>query len=375
MKVLYRQTGSDRDPNIQELWGDCHKLMKYARPSESLSTQLQAFKSIIMLTTRFPCLRRLFLTYKHTKSVGDSPDAISRIWMRVDDCDRESVFLLKYAAFSVSNNPIAARVEKVSPRKLGCVYTGKLSIVEWLMLIFREESGFSRAVAIRYLGGILEMPTFWANERYQRHSDVVRKLVKGAIQLMEDLMIDTPNGVEMDQTAESDTEGVDLLAESILVGIQEWIRTKVVDDAKSECWSDNLRKLISLLRGWNPIMKDAFPISWHRAATSDWSPFLTAPVSVAREYKDIDVLVTTELEPPFLPHMRTIPDRSFIGRLKRLWKGNEIYDVGITQQRPTLAEDVYNGSSLSNIPSRRPSDPVSHSPFAFEGPRHFGCCF
>jgi hypothetical protein len=30
MKVLYRQTGSDRD--LQELWGDCHKLMKYARP-------------------------------------------------------------------------------------------------------------------------------------------------------------------------------------------------------------------------------------------------------------------------------------------------------------------------------------------------------
>jgi hypothetical protein len=71
------------------------------------------------------------------KSVGDSPDAISRIWMRVDNYDRESVFLLKYAAFSVSNNPIAARVEKVSPHKLGCVYTGNLSIVEWLVLIFR----------------------------------------------------------------------------------------------------------------------------------------------------------------------------------------------------------------------------------------------
>jgi hypothetical protein len=62
-------------------------------------------------------------------------------------------------------------------------------------------------------------------------------------------MIDTPNGVDIDQTAEADTEGVDLLAESILVGIQDWMQRKVVDNAKSECWSDNLRNLIKLLRG------------------------------------------------------------------------------------------------------------------------------
>jgi hypothetical protein len=39
-------------------------------------------------------------------------------------------------------------------------------------------------------------------------------------------------------------------------------------------------------------MEDPFPRSWHRAATSNWSQFVTAPVSMEREHKDIDVIVS-----------------------------------------------------------------------------------
>jgi hypothetical protein len=89
-----------------------------------------------MLTTRYPCLRHIFLTCKYMKSVGNSHDAISRLWMRMGGCDSQSVFLLKYAAFCVSNNPIAAQIEKIKPRRLGRVYAGRFSIVEWLMVVF-----------------------------------------------------------------------------------------------------------------------------------------------------------------------------------------------------------------------------------------------
>lgn len=49
------------------------------------------------------------------------------------DCDQELTFLLKYAALCVSDNDIAIQVEEVSPLALGCVFEGKLSVVERLL--------------------------------------------------------------------------------------------------------------------------------------------------------------------------------------------------------------------------------------------------
>jgi hypothetical protein len=93
------------------------------------------------------------------------------------------------------------------------------------------------------------MSTFWAYEKYQLHSDVLKKLIYGTIQLIEDLITNSSNVLEIDKAVNVDTEGIDLLTESILVGIQSWIRRNGADDAKSECWFENFAVLIKLLRG------------------------------------------------------------------------------------------------------------------------------
>jgi hypothetical protein len=104
---------------------------------ESLSTQLQAFISIVILTTRYPRLQRLFGTCGYIQRVGNSHNTISSLWMRVDGCDQESLFCLKYAAFRVSDNFIAIQMEKINPVGLGYVYKGELGVIERLLLCCR----------------------------------------------------------------------------------------------------------------------------------------------------------------------------------------------------------------------------------------------
>jgi hypothetical protein len=83
-----------------------------------------------------------------------------------------------------------------------------------------EEISFLRLTAVRYLAGILEMSTFWVYESYQLHSVVARMLIHGTIQLIEDLIMDSFDILEIDQSIDIDTEGIDLLTESILVSVQ-----------------------------------------------------------------------------------------------------------------------------------------------------------
>jgi hypothetical protein len=88
------------------------RVMMLIHRLESLSTQLQAFISIVILTTRYPRLQRLFGTCGYIQRVGNSHNTISSLWMRVDGCDQESLFCLKYAAFRVSDNFIAIQMER-----------------------------------------------------------------------------------------------------------------------------------------------------------------------------------------------------------------------------------------------------------------------
>lgn len=103
------------------------------------------------------------------------------------------------------------------------------------------------------------MSTFWTYKKYQLHSVVLKKLIHGTIQLIEDLITNSANILEIDQAVDVDTEGIDLLTESILASIQSWIRRNGADDAKSECWFENLIVLIKLLRGhvFTPYFLDA----------------------------------------------------------------------------------------------------------------------
>ncbi|KIM81763.1 hypothetical protein PILCRDRAFT_8442 [Piloderma croceum F 1598] len=102
-------------------------------------------------------------------------------------------------------------------------------------------------------------------------------------------------------------------------------------------------------------MKDAFPRSWCVAT----SPFLRASVSAETERERTDVVMmslgseTINRPGSTRPMVRTIPDRSFTSRLKRLWKGTDVYD-SIKQQRKPRTEDADNDFSFTETPLTPP---------------------
>jgi hypothetical protein len=110
-------------------------------------------------------------------------------------------------------------------------------------------SEFSTNIAIRYLGGILELPTFWVEKSSQLHRSVAEKLFKRTGYILKDIGVESSTEVDESITEVfSDTEGIDMLADAILAGVQLWIQQKRRSDLVSECWFDELVKLIELLR-------------------------------------------------------------------------------------------------------------------------------
>ena len=79
-------------------------------------TQLHAFKNIIMLMTRYPGLRRLFLRCKHVRQAA--PD----VWIRIGETyDPKWLFFWRLAARCVWDHDIAPVLEKTLPRELGLI--------------------------------------------------------------------------------------------------------------------------------------------------------------------------------------------------------------------------------------------------------------
>jgi hypothetical protein len=95
-------------------------------------------------------------------------------------------------------------------------------IVVLIMFTYRSETVFSKLIAVRYLGGILELPTFWAENNYKYHGAVVKKLCERVCHLIQDVDIDLLDDINKHIT--SDTEGIDILGDAILVGTYGWIR-------------------------------------------------------------------------------------------------------------------------------------------------------
>jgi len=76
----------------------------------------------------------------------------------------------------------------------------------------------------------------------------VQKLCRQTIRIIEDIDLDSLDIGDIDRPTFSDAEGIDLLADAILVGGQNWIRQKFTTDLVSEPWLNGLLDLISLLR-------------------------------------------------------------------------------------------------------------------------------
>ena len=116
-----------------------------------------------------------------------------------------------------------------------------------LFLTYSANLHLSRLIAIRYIGGILELPAFWAKEYYQLQRYVVEKLCSRTVSLIEDIDIDAP-AVDGYTRISWDTEGIDILAAAILSGVQGWIQRQLAADLKAEPWFCGLLELTEQLR-------------------------------------------------------------------------------------------------------------------------------
>jgi hypothetical protein len=118
------------------------------------------------------------------------------------------------------------------------------------MFTYRSETVFSKLIAVRYLGGILELPTFWAENNCKYHGAVVKKLCERVCHLIQDVDIDLLDDINKHIT--SDTEGIDILGDAILVGTYGWIRQSFAEDLVAEPWHRPLIELIQQLR-WHVL--------------------------------------------------------------------------------------------------------------------------
>jgi hypothetical protein len=112
--------------------------------------------------------------------------------------------------------------------------------------VYRKLEAVDR-VAIRYLGGILEFPTFWMPENYERHQYTAMTLLQKLSRCAREIGIDSGFEKTPEEALFSDREGIDLLTNATLVGIQIWTKDINKEEIKAQCWFSDLQALLQLL--------------------------------------------------------------------------------------------------------------------------------
>ncbi|KAJ7190179.1 hypothetical protein GGX14DRAFT_606401 [Mycena pura] len=260
-----------REAASQKLKKYCVKLMQYALPTEAPSTQLVSFRSLVSITSRYPGIRKLFLECKHVSCAQNTEDDISTWWDRPGEaCSPEWHFYRKFAAAYITDTDASSLLEDIELHMLVSVSDGPgLSTVERLLVVADSnlESKYTSPIAVRYLGGILQLPSFW-DQSGAIFESVIQKLCARAVLLLEDLAIDSPEPQEFTMDMPSDTEGVDILCESLLHGIQPWLSVGSFRKITKEVWYSSLRNMVQLLR--QEKAEDILPRSWDIAMTASF---------------------------------------------------------------------------------------------------------
>ncbi|KAJ7510599.1 hypothetical protein B0H11DRAFT_1029894, partial [Mycena galericulata] len=208
----------NRNPNcssrrLKRLEGHCHELLKLVRPEDnSVETQLATFKILVAIITRYPGIRRPFHSHEDLKKASATDPSLSSVWKRPYlACDDEWIFYRNFAAFCISDNTFkhTTLMEAEPPSSLSRVkFETRLGTqgeeeeiwnnvpIETLLGEARPGPEFrlSRLCAIRYLAGILELPSFWghfpsntgAKRERKRFLDVLSDLCSTILGLIQD---------------------------------------------------------------------------------------------------------------------------------------------------------------------------------------------
>jgi hypothetical protein len=163
------------------------------------------------------------------------------------------------------------------------------------------DSAIANALCIRYLAGILELPGFWMN------IGSVRKPCVEMVRIFRDISIDILPSEELPRSeAPFDYDGVDSLADAILVGISSWLRQMNPTKWPLQPWYLYFREGVRLLRGayqclsgfypvhnitLRPIPAAFLPKSFSRA-TSD-----SLEEDIPTIYREVELDIMVELQP------------------------------------------------------------------------------
>ena len=101
------------------------------------------------------------------------------------------------------------------------------------------------------------MPTFWEDPRYEIQCVAVKNLSRRAAELIQDTGIGSDDVENVpDQLASTDLDGIDLLADAILFGVESWIirKRRLGDELRTHCWVDSFLGLIILLGRWTLLL-------------------------------------------------------------------------------------------------------------------------
>ncbi|KAF8185488.1 P-loop containing nucleoside triphosphate hydrolase protein, partial [Mycena galopus ATCC 62051] len=256
------------------------------RATESSKTQCQAFERICM------------------QDVPVLVDKLSALWNRSDNpTDTYWSFWRTFTATCLSETTIAVMLEETPVSQLTTCPKdgGSLSLIERLLVAHSCEtdtaSAISNALCIRYLAGILELPGFWMNMG-SVHTDVARKLCGEMVRVLKAISIDILPSEEFPRSeVPFDYDGVDVLADAILVGISSWLRQMNPTEWPLQSWYLHFREGVHLLRG--PISAALLPKSFSRASSDSFEKDIP---TIYREVElDAMVETSTKTMPPPVP--------------------------------------------------------------------------
>ncbi|KAJ6605607.1 hypothetical protein DFH09DRAFT_1422894 [Mycena vulgaris] len=124
------------------------------------------FPFLVMESARiqqYPGLRRLFISGNVIKQAGTSEDKISALWARSREVfTTEWGFHRHFAVACVADGDLSRMAEEIRPGDLVTIQNAgeSPSLIERL-LVAADSGGTSNFIAIRYLGGILGLASFW----------------------------------------------------------------------------------------------------------------------------------------------------------------------------------------------------------------------
>ncbi|KDQ58147.1 hypothetical protein JAAARDRAFT_206847 [Jaapia argillacea MUCL 33604] len=230
--TLRDSDGADNELKLEALWmkclqTDCRKLIDYAHWRNPPSTRLQTFECIVTLCTAYPGARQLLrrlVTVPATNNNQSKTQAHLLGWesQNEEESPLEWVWKMQFAAFCVLDNEVTCEVEHCYPRELGLLDGQVRGVTETLLArITDDHPDYPKFIAIRYLGGILGLSTFWKNRERERLFSLVGKMCDAAMRLIEDMDINRHDVDISHQRIVMDITGIDRFASSILVGVRD----------------------------------------------------------------------------------------------------------------------------------------------------------